>query len=252
MKIVITGATSGIGEALALHYAQPGTQLGLLGRRQDRLQDVAARCELQGAATMTGPIDVCDDTAMRTYASAFLAQADGIDLVIANAGVGGPDDVESGDPTYHARIFDVNVAGVLNTLLPFIPAMQRQQHGHLVAIASVAGFRALPNVTTYAATKMAVRTLMEGYGWSLHPHGITVTTINPGYVVSEMTAQAASHMPFLMQTDVAARKIARAIRRKRRVYTFPWQMAIIARLLPYIPGVLMRRGASGRDRQRAS
>jgi short-subunit dehydrogenase len=251
MKIVITGATSGIGAALALHYARPGTSLGLLGRRQDRLADVARQCEAQGAAIVAGPIDVCDATMMRAYASAFLEQTDGIDLVIANAGVSGPDDLGSGDAAYHARIFDVNVTGLLNTLLPFIPAMQRQQRGHLVAIASVAGFRALPSATTYAATKMAVRTLMEGYGWSLRADGIVVTTINPGYVVSEMTAQNAFDMPFLLPTDVAARKIARAIRKQRRVCTFPWQMAILAHLLPYIPGVLMRRAAPGRDRQRA-
>ncbi len=248
MKIVITGATSGIGEALALHYAQSGTTLGLLGRRQDRLADVAKRCEMQGAAMIAEPIDVCDNTAMRSYASAFLGQAGGIDLVIANAGVGAPDDLGSGDAAYHARMFDVNVAGLLNTLLPFVPAMQKQQRGHLVAIASVAGFRALPNSTTYAATKIAVRALMEGYGWNLRPYGIAVTTINPGYVVSEMTAQNAFPMPFLLQTDVAAQKIVRAIRQKRRVYTFPWQMAILARLLPYVPGAILRRAAPSRDR----
>lgn len=252
MKMVVTGATSGIGQALALYYAQPGTCLGLIGRRQDRLADVTQQCEAQGAVILAAPIDVCDDATMRAYASAFLEQTGGIDLVIANAGVGGADDLESGNPAYHTRIFDVNVRGLLNTLLPFIPAMQRQQHGHLVAIASVAGFRALPSAATYCATKMAVRTLMEGYGWSLHPHGIAVTTINPGYVVSELTAQNAFDMPFLLATEVAAQKIARAIRRKRRVYTFPWQMAILARLLPYIPGALMRRAAPRRGRQRVS
>ncbi len=252
MKIVITGATSGIGEALALHYAQPDTCLGLIGRRRDRLADVTQRCEAQGAVTIAGPVDVCDNAAMQSYAAAFLEQTGEIDLVIANAGIGESDDLGSGDAAYHSRVFDVNVSGLLNTLLPFIPAMQRQQHGHLVAIASVAGFRALPGSTTYAATKMAVRTLMEGYGWSLHPHGIAVTTINPGYVVSEITAQHTVHLPFLMQTEVAAQKIARAIQKKQCVYTFPWQMAIIARLLPYVPGSLMRRIASRRDRARAS
>jgi short-subunit dehydrogenase len=252
MRIVITGATSGIGVALALHYARPGTSLGLLGRRQGRLADVATRCEARGASILPGPIDICDGAAMRAYASAFLEQADGVDLVIANAGVSGPDDLGSGDPTYHARLFDVNVNGVLNTLLPFIPVMQRQQHGHLVAIASIAGFRALPSATTYAATKMALRTLMEGYGWSLHADGIVVTTINPGYVVSEMTAQNTFAMPFLLPAEEAARKIARAIQKKRRVYTFPWQMAIIAYLLPYMPSVLIRRAAPEGERQRAS
>ncbi len=250
MKVVITGTTSGIGEALAFYYAQPGTSIGLLGRRRGRLADVAMRCERQGATVIAEPIDVCDDTVMCTYASAFLEQTGGIDLVIANAGVGGPDDLNSGDPAYHARIFEVNVTGLLNTFLPFIPPMQRQNRGHLVAMASVAGFRALPRATTYAATKMAVRTLMEGYAWSLRPYGIAMTTINPGYVISEMTAENAFYMPFLLPTDVAVQKIVRAIRKKRRVYTFPWQMAIVARLMPYIPGVLMRHFAPGHDRER--
>ena len=248
MKIVITGATSGIGEALALLYAQPGASLGLLGRRGDRLADIAQRCQARGAAVLAEPIDVCDIGAMQGYASTFLEQTGGVDLVIANAGVGGSDALDSGDAAYHARIFNVNVMGLLNTLLPFIPAMQRQRRGQLAAIASVAGFRALPGVTTYAATKLAVRALMEGYGWNLQPYGIAVTTINPGYVVSEMTAQNAFYMPFLLPTDVAAQKIARAIRKRRRVYTFPWQMALIARLMPYIPGAVMRRAAPGRHR----
>lgn len=252
MKIVISGATSGIGEGLALHYAQPGTTLGLIGRRQDRLADVVQRCEAQGSVVMSAPIDVCDDAGMQAYASTFIQQAGGIDLVIANAGIGGPDDLGSGDAAYHARQFNINVVGLLNTLLPFIPHMQQQQYGHLVAMASISGFRALPNATTYAATKIAVRTLMEGYGWSLEPHGITITTINPGYIVSEMTAKNKFHMPFLLQTDDAVRKIVRAIRQKRRVYTFPWQMAIVAYLLPYVPGAVMRRAAPGRHRRRAS
>lgn len=250
MKIVITGATSGIGEGLALHYAQPGVTLGLIGRRQDRLADVAQRCEAQGATVIAAPVDVCDDAGMQSYAAAFIKQAGGIDLVIANAGVSGSDDLGSGDAAYHARLFHINVVGLLNTLLPFVPHMLQQQHGHLVAIASISGFRALPGSTTYASTKIAVRTLMEGYGWSLESHGIITTTINPGYVVSEMTAKNQFRMPFLLQTDDAVQKIVRAIQRKRRVYTFPWQMAIVAYLLPYVPGAVMRAAAPGRNRRR--
>jgi short-subunit dehydrogenase len=245
MKIVITGATSGIGAGLALHYAQPGVTLGLLGRRQDRLAEVTTRCEKHGAAVIGEALDVRNGAAMHTFAEQFVTRADGVDLVIANAGVGQPDDLVSGDVTPHAQQFEINVIGVLNTLIPFVPQMIRQQHGHLVAIASVAGFRALPGSTTYAATKIAVRTLMEGYSWALQPHGITVTSINPGFVVSEMTDKNEFKMPFLLSTDAAVRKIARAIQRQRRVYTFPWQMAILARLLPYLPGALLRRAAPG-------
>lgn len=248
MHIVITGTTSGIGEALARHYASHGTTLGLISRRQERLSAVTEHCQGQGARVVAATIDVRDTAAMRTYAERFLAQAGGIDLVIANAGSGDPDHLTSGDAAHHARLFEVNVIGLLNTLLPFVPQMVQQGHGQLVAIASVAGFRALPGSTTYAATKMAVRTLMEGYGWALQRYGITTTTINPGFVVSEMTATNQFTMPFLVQTDTAARLIAAAIARKRRVYTFPWPMAIIARVLPYIPGVVLGRAKPRRGR----
>ena len=248
MKIVITGTTSGIGRALALHYATPGTTLGLIGRRQELLTAVAEHCQGQGATVLPAPLDVRDATTMRAYAGQFVAQAGGVDVVIANAGVGDPDNLASGSAAHHAWLFEVNVIGLLNTLLPFIPYMIQQQHGQLVAIASVAGFRALPGSTTYAATKIAVRTLMEGYGWELQQHGITTTTINPGFIVSEMTANNQFPMPFLLQTNAAARRIARAIARQRRVYTFPWPMAIAARLLPLIPGALLRRAARERGR----
>jgi NADP-dependent 3-hydroxy acid dehydrogenase YdfG len=241
MKIVITGTTSGIGKALALHYAQRGVTLGLIGRRQALLTAVAGDCEAQGATAIPAALDVRDEAAMRQYAMQFIDQAGGIDLVIANAGVGDPDHLASGSAAYHASLFEVNVLGLLNTLLPFIPQMIRQQHGQLVAIASVAGFRALPGSTTYAATKIAVRALMEGYGWELRRHGIVTTTINPGFIVSEMTARNQFRMPFLLRTDVAVRKMARAIQRQRRSYTFPWPMAVAARLLPYIPGVVLGR-----------
>lgn len=241
MKLVITGTTSGIGRALALYYAQPGNTLGLLGRRAAQLDTLATECRTLGATVIPAPLDVRDETAMQAYAAAFITQAQGIDLVIANAGMGEPDNLAAGRAAPHSTLFAVNVIGLLNTLLPFIPRMIQQRQGHLVAIASVAGFRALPGTTTYAATKIAVRALMEGYGWTLRRHGIVTTTINPGFVVSEMTARNAFPMPFLLPTEVAARKIARAIQRRRRSYTFPWQMALVAHLLPYIPGALLGR-----------
>lgn len=249
MHIVITGVTSGIGKALALYYAQHGATLGLIGRRQERLRGVVAQCQAQGAEVMPAAIDVRDTAAMQDYAEQFIARVGGIDLVIANAGVGALDDLASGDAARQTVLFEVNVIGLLNTLLPFIPTMIRQRQGQLVAIASVAGFRALPGSTTYAATKVAVRTLMEGYSWELRRHGITVTTINPGFIVSEMTAPNQFTMPFLLQTDVAARRMARAIQRRRRVYTFPWPMAIVARLLPYIPAVVLCWASPYRQRQ---
>lgn len=249
MKIVITGTTSGIGRALALHYARPGMTLGLLGRRAAQLETLATTCMTQGATVAPAPLDVRDEAAMQAYAEAFIAQAHGIDLVIANAGMAEPDQLDSGQAAAHSALFAVNVMGLLHTLVPFIPQMIRQRQGQLVAIASVAGFRALPGSTTYAATKIAVRALMEGYGWELQRYGIVTTTINPGFVVSEITARNQFPMPFLLPTEVAARKIARAIQRRRRSYTFPWPMALAARLLPFVPGALLGRMA---PRQRRS
>lgn len=240
MKIVITGATSGIGKEFALHYAQPGVTLGLIGRRQAYLEDVVQRCGAQGARVIASSLDVRDHIAVSAYATKFVTQADGIDLVIANAGVGSRDDLASGDVAHHNTVFEVNVLGLLNTLLPFVPQMIQQNRGQLVAIASVAGFRVLPGATTYAATKIAVRALMEGYGWELHRYGITTTTINPGFVISEMTDKNNFPMPFLLSTEVAVEKMARAIKRQRCVYTFPWQMAVLARLLPLVPGAMLR------------
>lgn len=240
-RIVITGVTSGIGKALAFYYAQPGVTLGLIGRRQTLLEAVTHDCRAHGATAVAAALDVQDATAMHTYARQFVAQTGGVDLVIANAAVGDSDNLASGDAAYHSRLFAINVIGLLNTLLPFVPPMITQHTGHLVAIASVAGFRALPGSTTYAATKMAVRALMEGYGWTLRRYGIATTTINPGFVISEMTARNQFRMPFLQPTDVAARKIARAIQRRRQCYTFPWPMALAAHVLPYIPGAILGR-----------
>ncbi len=241
MKIVITGTTSGIGRALALHYARPETTLGLIGRRQERLQEVAAQCRAQGARVILAALDVRAQAAMQDYALRFVEEVGGIDLVIANSGIDEPDELATGDAAYHARLIEINVIGLLNTLLPFIPRMMEQGHGHLVAVASVAGFQAMPGSTTYAASKMAVRALMEGYDFELQRHGIDTTTVNPGFVASEMTAKNQFKMPFLLPSDAAARKIARAILRKRRVYTFPWPMAVVARLLPYVPRALLKR-----------
>lgn len=241
MRVVITGATAGIGEALAHEYAAAGVTLGLTGRRADRLEAVAAACRAKGATVHTWPTDVVDQPGMQAMAREFLERAGGVDLVIANAGIGGPDRLERGDPAPIVRTLEVNVNGVVNTLVPFMPAMIAQRSGHLAAVASVAGFRAMPLRTTYSASKIAVRTLMEGWGMDLEPHGITVTSINPGFVESELTAKNRFPMPFILPTPAAARRIVRALRRRRRVYTFPLPMAVLARVLALAPRWVVKR-----------
>lgn len=241
-RIVITGVTSGIGEELAKQYAAPGVTLGLTGRRADRLEAVAQACRERGATVHAYAVDVVNRPAMKELAADFLAKAGGIDLVIANAGLGSPDKFDRGDVDTAAALFEVNVTGVATTLTPFIPTMLEQKRGQLVAVASIAGFRALPKSVAYSASKAAVQVFMDGLDLDYGHRGITVTTINPGFVESEMTAKNRFKMPFLLTTPQAVVKVKRAIARGRKVYTFPWPMALLGRyVLPWAPKWLLRK-----------
>ena len=242
MRVVNTGATSGLGAEMARQYAAAGaTHLGLVGRREERLNEVAEACRAQGATVSTYTQDVRDGAAMQELARDFVERAGGVDLVVANAGVGTPDKISSGDPAPLTKVIDVNVSGVINTLVPFVPTMKAQRSGHLVAIASQAGWRALPHHATYAASKIAVRTLMDGFGYSLEHYGVRWTCINPGFVVSEMTDTNEFPMPFLQPTDVAVRRMRRAIRRGARTYTFPRRLFALISLLRVLPRFVVAR-----------
>lgn len=234
-RIVITGASAGIGLALAEAYAEAGVTLGLVARREDRLKALAERFALTGCRTLTFAADVQDAARMRQVAQEFCAQAGGVDLVIANAGINRPDKSLEGDPTGAAEVIHCNINGVLHTLLPMVPFMIAQGGGHLTAIGSIAGFRGLPGNAPYCASKAAVKTLMDAYRPVFRRRGIRVTTICPGYVESELTAKNKSPMPFLMPADKAARLIRRAIARGASTYVFPWQMRLIVPLLTRVP-----------------
>jgi NADP-dependent 3-hydroxy acid dehydrogenase YdfG len=242
--ILITGASAGIGAALAEHYAAPGVTLGLLARRTDRLEALAERLRARGAAVSVFTADVRDGERMAAVVREFDADAGGISLAIANAGISRGDRIERGLAAPTAEVIAVNVEGVINTLLPLMPLMIARRGGHLVAIGSVAGFRGLPGKGAYCASKAAVRMLMDSYRPLLRRHGIRVTTICPGWVETELSRNNPYPMPFLMDAPRAARLIARAIARGRRTYTFPWQMRIAAFVVQRLPERLLpTRGA---------
>ncbi|MGE0707319.1 MAG: SDR family NAD(P)-dependent oxidoreductase [Planctomycetota bacterium] len=242
MRIVITGATSGLGAELARQYAGDGaTHLGLVGRRAELLEEVAGACRALGCEVRTYTQDVSDPDGMVALAADFVGWAGGADLVIANAGLGMPDRILQGDPRPLGKMLTVNVNGVVNTILPFLPTMKAQGAGQVVAVASQAGFRATPGHAGYAATKIAVRTLMDGWDYELRPLGIATTTINPGFVVSEMTAKNRFPMPFILSTDVAVRRMRKAIRRRRRTYTFPRRLFALILLLLVLPRFVVAR-----------
>ena len=231
--IFLTGASSGIGEALARHYASAGATLGLAARRQDRLAALAA--ELPGAHVCY-PLDVADAAALQAAAADFIAHWGCPDVVIANAGISvGTLAEEAGDlPVFH-RVFATNVLGMVQTFQPFIKAMKARGSGRLVGIASVAGIRGLPGAGAYSASKAASIACLEALRVELHGSGVKVLTIAPGYVATRMTAANPYPMPFLLSADEAARRFACAIERGASYSVIPWQMGVVAKLLRLLP-----------------
>lgn len=235
-SVFITGASSGIGAALARHYAAQGATLGLLARRADLLEALAG--ELPGAHSIY-PADVTDAGALATAARDFISHSGVPDIVIANAGV------SAGTLTEHAadlatfkRIFAVNVAGMVATFAPFVGPLRNAGRGRLVGIASVAGIRGLPGAGAYSASKAAAIAYLESLRVELRGSGVKVVTLCPGYIETPMTAVNTYPMPFMLPADEAARRMARVIDAGRSYAVVPWQMAIVAKLLRVLPDPL--------------
>lgn len=239
MRIFLTGASSGLGEALARHYATPETVLGLVARRAELL-DTLAR-SLPGACAVYA-LDVADTEALARAAADFLARFGVPDLVIANAGISvGTSAEDIDDAEKLLRVLRVNVLGLAATLAAFAPSMRSAGHGTLVGISSVAGFRGFPGAGAYSASKAAASTLLESLRVELSGSGVSVVTICPGYIDTPMTRVNRYPMPFRLAADEAARRIARAIAARRRVAVIPWQMALVSILIRALPGWLFAR-----------
>lgn len=223
-NIVITGASSGIGAALAVEYAAQGVHLGLLARDAERLAAVKSACEEKGAQVVTASIDVAAREAMHDWLVAY-DDARPIDLLIANAGVsGGSGGGEDPEATY--RMFATNVDGVLNTVLPVAPQMASRRSGQIALISSLAGIRGLPSAPAYSATKNAVRAYGEALRGSLGKQGVKVSVVCPGYVKTPLTDANDFPMPFIMEAGGAARLIRKGLERNRSRITFPWQLYV--------------------------
>ncbi len=237
--VFITGASSGIGASLARHYASRGYQVGLVARRRDFLDKLAANLQPR---PMTYALDVRDARALKEAAADFIARFGAPDIVIANAGVsrGTLTEIED-DLKAFQEIMDINVMGMVNTFHPFIAPMRDARKGTLVGIASVAGFRGIPGGGAYSASKSAAITYCESLRVELCGSGISVVTICPGYIRTPMTAVNKFKMPFLIDVDEAARRFARAIDAKTSFTVIPWTMGIAARILRIVPNWLYDR-----------
>ncbi|HYG87028.1 MAG TPA: SDR family NAD(P)-dependent oxidoreductase [Azospirillum sp.] len=249
-SVVITGASSGIGEALALAYAGPGAALGLTGRDAARLDGVAARCRARGAVVEAGVVDAADRAAMAAWFAGFDA-AHPVDLVIANAGVSAGTGLNGETEEQARRIFAVNLDGVLNTIYPAIDAMRGRGRGQVALMASLAGFRGMPGAPAYCASKAAVRVLGESLRGDLAGQGIGVSVICPGFVRSRMTARNPFPMPFLMDAGPAAELIKRRLARNAGRISFPWPMAAAVWLLSALPAGWVDRIAARTPRKPA-
>ncbi|MCE1184942.1 SDR family oxidoreductase [Zoogloea sp.] len=239
MRVFITGASSGIGAALARHYAAQGASLGLVARRAAHLEALLA--------SLPGPhahyvLDVADSAALAQAAQDFVARFGLPDVVIANAGVSvGTLTEEQDDLAAFERVMRTNVLGMVATFQPFVAPMRARGAGRLVGIASVAGIRGLPGAGAYSASKAAAIAYLESLRVELHGTGVKAVTIAPGYIETPMTAVNTYPMPFMLPVDEAARRFARAIEAGVSYTVIPWQMGLVARLLRALPNAVYDR-----------
>jgi short-subunit dehydrogenase len=247
MRVFITGASSGIGAALARAYAARGTTLALVARRQAALNELAASLPTK---TFIYPLDVANADALQAAASDFITHAGLPDVVIANAGVSvGTLTEEAGDLKAFERIFATNVMGMVNTFAPFAATMRRRGSGRLVGIASVAGVRGIPGAGAYSASKAATFAYLEALRVEMRDCGVKVVIIAPGYIATPMTAVNDYPMPFLLDADAAAQRMLHVIDRGARCVVVPWQMSIVATLMRLLPNAIYDRLAARAGRK---
>jgi short-subunit dehydrogenase len=238
---VITGTSSGIGRALAQVLAAEGCKVGLIARRRDQLEALAAEITSRGGTAAVAPADVGDRVQTAAAIEALRGQLGPIDLLIANAGVGVPTLLDPMNVADTEKMIRINLLGVVYCLEAVLPEMLRRGRGHVAAVSSLAAYKGFPGESGYCASKAAVNTFLEGLRIHLRDRGIAVTTICPGFVKTPMTDINDFHMPWLLTADEAARRIVRALRRKRKVYNFPWQTTLLMKLLAWLPDWFVAR-----------
>ena len=242
-RVFITGASSGIGMALAREFSDEDVVLGLISRRIEQLDNLANDLATD---VYVYAADVGDSLATKSAAEAFIQSVGVPDVVIANAGVSsGTLTSEAKDQVVFEQIMRTNVLGMVHTYQPFVEAMKIRGSGTLVGISSIAGFRGIPGSGAYSASKAAAIAYLESLRVELSSSGVNVLTVCPGYIKTPMTDVNPFYMPFLMDADQAARSIRKAIIKKKRFHVMPWQMSLVGfflRLIPrYLYDSLMRR-----------
>lgn len=246
---VVTGAASGMGRALCRELAREGVRLGLLDRNGEGLVSLEKELRERGANCYQAVADVSEHQAVRSAIAALVSQLGPVDLLVACAGITGATLVDDLAIDQTETILRVNLLGVIYSLDAVLPDMLARQSGHIVALASLAGCRGMPFSAAYSASKAALMTYLESLRPSLRRRGIAVTTVLPGFVRTPLMTNAPIQPPMaMMEPEKAARYILRAIRRRSRVYAFPWSTSLLLRVLRWLPPWLydwcMARGAA--------
>ncbi|MBI4375280.1 MAG: SDR family NAD(P)-dependent oxidoreductase [Elusimicrobia bacterium] len=243
LRVLITGATSGLGEAMALQLAREGCRLALTGRREDRLADVARRARALGAECLELPGNVADPASSEKHYARIVQAWDGLDWAILNSGVGGSASGRKFSAKGFVDLFSINVFGVAYWIERVLPGMLASREGTIAVISSLAAWRGLPRAASYCSSKAALNVLLESLRVDLRGTGVSIVTVCPGYIKSELTAKRDfRRMPFLLQTEDGARRILHGIRAKKRLVAFPAPMAWFMRLvLGPMPGFLYER-----------
>ena len=248
--VFITGASSGIGQALAQRYAQSGYRLALVARRTEALQAWADAQGWDAARCGVYHADVAETDSIVSAGLACIDRQGLPDVVIANAGISvGMDTAEREDIDVMAQTFATNNTGLAATFQPFLAAMIARGHGTLVGIASVAAIRGLPGHGAYCASKAAVVAYCESLRGELRPSGVKVVTLLPGYVDTPLTRENRYNMPFLLSAGAFAERAFQAILAQTSYRVIPWQMGWVAKLLRLLPNALFDRVLAGRARK---
>ena len=249
--VYITGASSGIGQALALRFYRQGFRLALVARRTSEIESWASAQGISADSYRIYSADVSVPASIMAAGQDCMERQGLPDVVVANAGISvGMDTAMGADIEVMARTFATNNIGMAATFQPFVQAMVQRGGGTLVGIASVAGIRGLPGHGAYCASKAAVISYCESLRGEMRPHGVRVVTLSPGYIDTPLTRQNRYGMPFLMSSDAFAERACRAIMSGVSYRVIPWQMGVAAKLLRLLPNVLFDRLLAGRPRKR--
>lgn len=235
-NVFLTGASSGIGEALAEAIAARGGNLALIARRSDVLEKLAQKCSAMGIKAKVFAVDVRDADALIEAADNFRKEVGPVDILIANAGIGGNDrETRDLDPQAVKKVIDINLIGAVNAVSAVLPQMLEKKSGQIIAVSSLAGTRGLPGSAAYSASKAGMNNFFESVRLDLSGRNIAVTIIKPGFIKTPLTSGRANKMPFLMELNDAIPKFLRAVESRKKVASFPWQLAAVVRFAGFLP-----------------